>query len=216
MEKLYEITEKQLVFLEGFLLRKYPTISEEKRIELVDHLILDFEATTENGNLSQYLSNELEFIKKFVFNGVSALKISYRKETWKQFFRFFIDFKLIPYSLLVVIVFYFFAEILNDKWLWFSLVISQAIVMSASLLFGMINKKKLKKLEEVKLLGSEIWLPFLMVQLPLSFDFQHYITSNNYLFIVYTLFTINYAVAAFIVLRKHRKIILEKYKHLLN
>jgi hypothetical protein len=34
MEKKYKITEKQLAFLEDFLLRKYKDLSVETRIEL--------------------------------------------------------------------------------------------------------------------------------------------------------------------------------------
>lgn len=212
----YKITEKQLVFLEDFLNRKYPEISNETRIELIDHLISDFEATTENGNLSQYLSNELEFIRKFVFNGVSKVKKSYSKETWNQFFDFFTDFKMIPYTLMVVIIFYFLYENIGSKELWFSLVIIQSIIMLLSILFGMINKKKLRMLDEAKYLGAEIWLPYIMVQIPQGLEFQNYIMSNNYFFTLYASCTVVYGLAAFIVLRTQRKYILEKYNHLLN
>ena len=88
--------------------------------------------------------------------------------------------------------------------------------MLLSILFGMINKKKLRKLDEVKYLGAEIWLPYLMVQIPQGFEFQNYIMSNNYFFTLYASCTVVYGLAAFIVLRTQRKYILEKYNHLLN
>ena len=216
MKKNYEITEKQLDFLEGYLLRKYPSITDETRIELSDHLISDFEATTENGNLSQYLSNELGFIRKFVFAAANRHQKKYGKETWRQFFSFFTETKLLPITFLNLILFYFLAENLNNKWLWGSFVIAVSIIFLISILFGMINKKKLRKLEEVKYLGSDIWLGYLMIQLPDFFGFEDILMSNSFLFTIYASFTTIYSLAAYIIIREKRKIILEKYKHLLN
>jgi hypothetical protein len=216
MEKNYEITEKQLVFLDGFLLKRYPNISDDTRIELTDHLISDFEATTENGNLSQYLSNEIAFIRTFVFNRVSDFKKNYGKQTWKQFFSFFSDLKLIPITFITIILFYLLSENLNNKWLWGSFTIIQTTIFIASIFFGFIRNKKLKKLDEVKYLGSEIWLSYVLVFLPNGFGFDTFLMSYNFLFIAYASFTIIYAFAAFIIIREKRKYILEKHKHLLN
>ncbi|WP_181858107.1 hypothetical protein [Polaribacter sp. WD7] len=52
MRKNYEITEKQLSFLEGYLKKKKKFLDPEDLYELIDHIILDFETTTRNGNLS--------------------------------------------------------------------------------------------------------------------------------------------------------------------
>ena len=216
MEKKYKITEKQLAFLEDYLKRKYPDATDETRIELIDHLVLDFEATTKNGNLSQYLSNELGFIRKFVFDSANRHQKKYGKETWEQFYSFFIKPKLIPISFSILIIFYFLATILNNKWLWGSFVIIQSIILLISALFGMINKKKFRKLDEVKYLGADIWLSYLLVQIPIIFNVENYILYNKFLFSLYATFTIIYALAAYIVIREKRKFILEKYKHLLN
>lgn len=216
MEKNYETTAKQLAFLESYLKRKYPSITDETRIELTDHLISDFEATTKNGNLSQYLTNELGFIRKFVFDAANRHQKKYGKETWKQFFSFFTDLKLLSYTLLIVVIFFLLSENLNNKWLWVSLLISQSIIFILSIFFGVINKKKLRKLDEVKYLGADIWLTYLLVQLPPIFDFDSFIMSNSFLFTIYASFTIIYGFAAYMIIREKRKIILEKYKHLLN
>lgn len=216
MEKKYNITEKQLIFLEGFLQRKYKDITDEIRIELTDHLISDFENTTNNGNLSQYLSNELGFIRKFVFDGTNKHQKNYGKQTWRQFYVFFTEIKLLPITFSVLILFYFLAENLNHKWLWGSFSIIQLIIFLASILFGIINKKKLRKLDEVKRLGADIWLPYIMIQLPSGFGFDSFIMSYSLLFTLYASFTFIYSLAAYIVIREKRKIILEKYKHLLN
>ncbi|MDP5157126.1 MAG: hypothetical protein NWQ07_00940 [Flaviramulus sp.] len=212
----YKITEKQLAFLEGFLNRKYPEISNETRIELIDHLISDFEATTENGNLSQYLSNELAFIRKFVFNRVSKVKKSYSKETWNQFFRFFTNIKLIPITISVILLFYFLNGNFSNKIGYLTLLISQIIIFGYSVFSGMINKKELKNLDEVKFLGADIWLSFVLVQFLGESHIRELIISNAIIFTIYASFIIIHGLAANMVLKKHKKIILEKYKHLLN
>jgi hypothetical protein len=216
MENPYEITEKQLAFLEDYLKRKYPSITDETRIELTDHLVSDFESTTKDGNLSQYLSNELGFIRTFVFDSANRHQKKYGKETWQQFFDFFKDLKLLPITFFVFLVFYFLDNNLNDKWLWGSFAIIQGIIFLISIIFGKVNKKKLRKLDEIKYLGSDIWLPYIMVQLPSGLEFDSYIMANSFVFTIYASFTIIYALAAYIVIREKRKIILEKYKHLLN
>ncbi|WP_445748156.1 hypothetical protein [Polaribacter sp.] len=212
----YKITEKQLSFLDDFLNRKYPQISNETRIELIDHLISDFEATTDNGNLSQYLSNELEFIRKFVFSGASKVKKSYSKETWNQFFSFFTNTKLLPITISVVMLFYFLNENFSDKISYLTLIISQTIIFGYSVFAGMINKKELRNIDEVKFLGAEIWLSFTLAQLLGETHIRELIISNTIIFTIYASFIIIHGLAAYKVLKKHKKIILEKYKHLLN
>lgn len=216
MEKRYEITEKQLVFLEDFLSRKYSGISDDVKIELMDHLISDFEATTENGNLSQYLSNELGFIRSFVFTDSKKFKSNYSKETWLKFIDFFTDLQFLPYSLLVIITFYFLSENLSNKTLYLVLLISQTIIFTISVFFGMINKKEFRKLEEVQFLGSDIWLPFLLVSILSVEEIKDFILSYSLCFTVYASFIIIFGLAAFIVVRKNKIQILEKHKHLLN
>ena len=216
MEKHYEITEKQLVFLEDYLQRKYKGISTETRIELTDHLILAFEATTENGNLSQYLSNELEFIKSFVTNGINLMKKTYRKETWSQFFNFFTNFKFLSIVISSILFFYFLNENLNNKIACLSIFILSSILFLVSIRKGMINNRALKHLGKVKFLGTEIWLPFFLVQLLTEKHIGEFITSNSYFFTIYSSFIMMYGLAALLVLIKHKTLILEKYKHLLN
>ena len=115
----------------------------------------------------------------------------------------------------VLILFYFLNENINGKWSWGTLAIIQLLIFLSSIIFGTIYKKELKKLDEVKYLSADIWLPYVMVQLPSGFGFDDYIMSNSILFTFYASFTIIYAISAFIVIREKRKIILEKYKHLL-
>lgn len=216
MEKDYEITEKQMLFLNSYLLRKYPGITEEIRIELTDHLISDFEATTKNGNLSEYLSNELVFIRKFVFDSANRHQKKYGKETWRQFLDFFMNLKLLPIVFSLMFIFYLLANNLNNKWLWVVFIMIQSLIMLASVFFGMIHNKKLRKLDEVKYLGADIWLSYLLVQFPIAFGFDNFIVSYDILFSIYASFTLIHAMAAYMVIKEKRNIIIEKYQHLLN
>ena len=216
MEKRYEITEKQLTFLNDYLLKKHQGISNETRIELVDHLVYDFEKTTENGNLSQYLSNHLVFISKFVSKGTSQMKKTYKKETWNQFFKFFTEPKLLLVSISSLLFFYFLNENLDDKIVYLVTIILPTIIFGYSAFKGMIKKKELKNLDEVKFLGTEIWLPFTMIQLLGITELSHSILQYIWLYSLVSSFIIIYSLAALIIVLKHKKIILEKHKHLLK
>tara|TARA_B110000238_G_C15927430_1_gene353211 strand:- start:73 stop:723 length:651 start_codon:yes stop_codon:yes gene_type:complete len=216
MEKKYKITEKQLAFLEDFLLRKYKDISVETRIELTDHLILDFEATTKNGNLSQYVSNEITFIRKFTATKIKLYKNLYRKETWQYFFSFFKDLNKLPYSVFCFILFYSLTESLSNYWLWLAYMISYFVFFFLVIFYGIINQKPLKKLDEVKFLGAEIYLPFVLINFAQGLDFIDLLMQNSLLFSLIWMLTIFYSYATYMIVKKYKKIIINKYKHLLN
>ncbi|EAR13566.1 hypothetical protein PI23P_03692 [Polaribacter irgensii 23-P] len=216
MEKKYKITEKQLTFLEEFLLRIYKDIPVKTRIELTDHLILDFEATTRNGNLSQYLSNEIAFIRKFTSTKIKLYKNLYRKETWQYFFSFFKDLNKLPHSVFGFIFFYSLSESLSNYWLWLAYMISYCVLFFLVIFYGMIHQKALKKLDEVKFLGAEIWWLFVLINFAQGLDFIDFLTQNSLLFSAIWFLTIFYSYAAYMIVKKHEKIIINKYKHLLN
>jgi hypothetical protein len=219
MEKHYEITEKQLVFLEDFLLKKYPAISDETRIELTDHLIFDFEATTENGNLSQYLSNELEFIKVFISSRVNLLKEKYDKDVWAEYFSFFINIKRIPITLFCYFLIYILTENLNDKFLWLSFFTSVFGIYGYSLI-AQTNAlpKYIKKLPEVQFLGKGITMaiPYLMSMMIFFPDAKTFLLQSRIFFSFYWFFAFSLSIAAILIMHKKKNIILYKYKHLLN
>jgi len=218
MEKRYEITQKQLAFLEDFLDRKYPQANEEVRVELIDHLVSDFEATIDNGNLSQYLSNELGFIRKFTDNRISLIKVDYDKKVWKQYFNFFTKIKILPLTVATFIIFYFLSENLNNKVLWGCFFFSVFGVYGYSLFVSIIKPKELRKLKEVQFLGTGLGfgIPYVMIMIPFFANSTDLLFENSFLFTIYWFFAFSLNVAALIVMLKHKKIILEKYKHLLN
>jgi hypothetical protein len=218
MEKRYKITEKQLVFLEDFLKRKYPSITDETRIELTDHLVSDFEVTTENGNLSQYLSNELEFIRKFVGSKMISIQKNYNKDIRLKYLSFFINIKFLPFTIFGFFVLYFLVEYLNDTFLWLSFFFSVFGIYGYSLFTTTFKSRKIRELEEVKFLGTGFGLgiPYLMVMFLLILDDKKLLFENTLLFALYWFFALSLSIASVLVLNEKRKIILEKYKHLLN
>lgn len=212
MEKKHQITTKQLIFLDRFLM-KYEFGSEDDKIELKDHIILDFEENG-NGNLSQYLSGELDFIKKFIGSKLNVIHKSYRKKTIDEAISFFTSIKKLPFTIAVFLGIYLQTVYLNETVLIVSFISSVMGLFVYSQFFLNFNKRDKKKLDRIKYLGQEMWLPYLMVMLPISFYDK--LVAYKFFFSMYWFVAIVYAIAAILVMKKEKTIIYEKYKHLLN
>lgn len=219
MEKRYEITDKQIGFLNNFLFKRYPNISDETRIELVDHLISDFEATTTNGNLSQYLSNEMEFIKNFISAKVKLLNANYNRDVWQEYLSFYSDIKKLPITLFIFFVIYFLTETLNNKFVWLSFFLSVFGIYGYSLIAQTKNiPKVIRKLPEVQLLGKGITMgiPYLMCMVIFIDEIRVVLLESSVLFSFYWFFALLLSIAAIIVLHKRKKNITKKYQYLLD
>jgi hypothetical protein len=212
MEKKHEITEKQLVFLDRFL-KKYNFGSEDDKIELKDHIISDFEING-NGNLSQYLSEELRFIKKFIGSKLKVIHKNYRRKTIDEAFSFLTSIRKLPITIALFLCIYILTIYLNETILIISFVISVLGLFAYSQFFLNIKKKDRKKLSRIEYLGQEMWLPYLMGVFPMSF--YNELVVYKTIFSMYWFVAIVYAIAAILVMKKEKIIIYEKYKHLLN
>ncbi|WP_405610231.1 hypothetical protein [Polaribacter sp. Asnod1-A03] len=219
MEKRYEITQKQLNFLNDFLKRKKRFSDPEDLYELMDHVILDFEATTRNGNLSQYLGEHSSFIYNYkgsCKSKESTIHWRYQKELWQIFFSFFYRLKYLPITILTILVFYFlFLKInLSTK----TLGVTFILVITVPAIFGIIltyhKNKTVRKLVPFKYLANVMSLPsmFLYLFSPIS-DF---LKENRILFFLYVLIAFGLHISGVLLISEKRKNILEKYKHLLN
>ncbi|WP_339881360.1 hypothetical protein [Polaribacter vadi] len=219
MERKHEITEKQLDFLENFIDKKYSSTNEESRIELIDHLISDFEATTENGNLSQYLSNEIEFIRRFMRTRVKLLKANYDRDVWQEYFTFFTSIKRIPVTLFCFFCIYFLSQNLNDKFSYLGFFFSVMVVYLYTLIAQPSNlPKKIKKLTEIQLLGKGITMgiPYIMCMIVLFSEIRTVLLESRIFFTFYWFFAFSLSVAVIIIMNQKKNIIIRKYKHLLN
>ena len=191
----HTITEKQLVFLQDYIKRKKRFSDQEDLYELVDHLVNDFEATG-NGNLSQYLADNSEFIFNYQTNKSNDVHWSYQRQLWRMFLGFFTRIKFIPITFLTLVTMYFLfygVELINK-----SLMRIFFILIGIILFYGLIKtchkNKKIRKLVSFKYLGN-ILAPtqFFLYILPVIED----ALDNNRAFL-------------FI------EAILKKHKHLLN
>ncbi|ARV15922.1 hypothetical protein [Polaribacter sp. SA4-12] len=216
MKNNYEITEKQLTFLEDYLKRKKRILDPEDLYELIDHLVTDFETTTENGNLSQYLSDNSDFIFNYKGNNRSDIHWSYQRQLWSNFFGFFTTLKFIPITISVLsIIFFLFYELdFSNK----NLSLLFVLLIGIPAIYGFINtyhkKKQIRRLVSFKYLGNILALPqmFLYLFSPIKdFLFEH-----KFLFFLYVTFAFGLNMAGVLLVKQKRILILKKYKHLLN
>ena len=215
MENKYQITEKQLAFLDRFL-NKYSFGSEDDKIELKDHIILDFEENG-NGNLSQYLSEELEFIKKFIGGKLRVIHKSYRRKTIDELISFFTSIKKTPITIVGFLSIYLLTVYFNKIILIILFYVSLSSFFIYSQFFLSFNKKDRIKLDRIEYLGQEMWLPYVMMVFPFHLTgTKDFMLANSFFLSVYWFLAIAYSIAAITVMKKEKKIIYEKYKHLLN
>ncbi|MFK8059161.1 MAG: hypothetical protein AB8B78_03625 [Polaribacter sp.] len=217
MEKNYEITEKQLAFLEDYIKRKKRFSDPEDLYELVDHLVTDFEYTG-NGNISQYLADNSTFI--FNYQGTrknkeSAVHWSYQRQLWQNFFNFFYHLKYIPFTILYLVTFYtLFTLNIKIKTIGYIFITTIILFLFYGLLKTYHKNKKIRNLVSFKTLGNVMALPslFLYFFSPIA-DF---LKENRILFFIYFSIAFGLHIAGILLIKEKRKIILEKYKHLLN
>jgi len=210
MERKNEITEKQLIFLEEFLSKKYPNISDETRIELIDHLVSDFETTSENENLSQYLSNELEFTKKFVLNKVKIIESNYTKNVWQEYFSFFTTIKRIPITAFVFFIIYVLSKNMNDTFVILTFFISVFGIYGYSLYLPTKNlSKKLRKTPQVQTLGKGITMgiPYIMSLVVIFSEIKIILLESKVFFSLYWFFAFSLGVSVIIVTQKEKKLL---------
>ena len=212
MEKKQHITTKQLAFLEQFL-AKYDFGSEDDKVELKDHLILDFEENG-NGNLSQYLSGEMGFIRRFIGAKLKVIHANYRRKTLQEAFGFFTSIRKLPIAIALFLCMYALTIVLNQTVLIVVFIVSVIGLFAYSQFFLSIKKKDKKKLDRIAYLGQEMWLPFLMAMLPMGF-YEEFVRGMLF-FSAYWFVAVVYAIAAIRVMKKEKKVIYEKYEHLLE
>ena len=212
MEKKQHITTKQLAFLEQFL-AKYDFGSEDDKVELKDHLILDFEENG-NGNLSQYLSGEMGFIRRFIGAKLKVIHTNYRRKTLQEAFGFFTSIRKLPVAIVLFLCMYALTMALNETVLIVVFIVSVIGLFAYSQFFLSIKKKDKKKLDRIAYLGQEMWLPYLMAMFPMGF-YDEFVRGTLF-FSTYWFVAVLYSIAAIRVMKKEKKMIYEKYKHLLD
>ena len=219
MRKNYEITEKQLSFLEGYLKKKKKFLDPEDLYELIDHIILDFETTTRNGNLSQYLADNSSFISNYKGSTTKKESVVHwqnQKELLQEFFGFFYTIRQIPFTIFCLIIIYslFFKFNLSNKILGgiFVSLISMPMIMSFILTYH--KNKSIRRLISFKYLSNIMVLPSMFLYL--FSPIVDFLKENRILFFIYFSIAFGLHISGILLIIRKRKIILEKNKLLLN
>ncbi|WP_299119808.1 hypothetical protein [uncultured Tenacibaculum sp.] len=214
MKKKYTITEKQLVFLDNYLKKKKSFSDEEERYELMDHLICDFEETTLDGNLSQYLADKANFIFQYGNDRRSKIHWAYQKELWLTVYSFFTDLKILPISLLSTLVILNLSFTLSNSLLYLVFFCSIVFQILYGLYLTYHENKKVRQLISFKYLGNMMSLPQVFL---FSFTLvKDYLNTHRILFFIYWFMAFSLSVAGLIIIKKKKTTILNKYKHLLK
>jgi hypothetical protein len=214
MGNKYEITEKQLTFLEGYIKKKKASTEPEDIYELMDHLINDFEATTEDGNLSQYLSGKSRFIFKYGTDKESKIHWAYQKELWNTVFSFFTNIRTLSISIIITIILLKITLTLSEKQLFLVFMSSIVFQIFYGLYLTYHENKKVRKLISFKYLGNIMALP--QVSLYSLTIVKDFLITHRFLFFLYWLIAFSLSIAGLIVIKNKKETILKKYKHLLN
>ncbi|MCF2876074.1 MULTISPECIES: hypothetical protein [unclassified Tenacibaculum] len=214
MKKKYTITEKQVAFLYNYLKKKKSFSDEEERYELMDHLICDFEETTKDGNLSQYLADKSNFIFQYGKDRGSKIHWAYQKELWITTYRFFTNLKTLPISLLSTLVILSLSFTLSNSLLYLVFFCSIVFQILYSLYLTYHENKKVRQLISFKYLGNIMSLPQVFL---FSFTLvKDYLNTHRILFFIYWFIAFSLSVAGLIIIEKKKTTILNKYKHLLK
>jgi magnesium-transporting ATPase (P-type) len=211
MKEKYKITEKQLTFLSDFLTRKEHE-NDEIKLELMDHLICEFEEKG-NGNLSEFLSNKLEFISGYKQKHQNIISQVYKKELIGEFKKYFLNLDKFPITLISLFVMYFVTANFNSKVTLIITIISFASVLAYIYSVVFFTKKFIRKTTSMVALTSTIWLPSIFIYLPK--EFYNFLLTHKTLYLLFwfVAFIINLSAASYI--KRKKETIKTKYQHLL-
>lgn len=208
-----KITKKQLTFLEDYIKRKKAFLDTETRLELIDHLVCDFEENG-NGNISQFLADKATFIFNYKNTKSEEIHWAYQRELWKVFFRFFTNLKMLSIVFLVMVLFY---QLITN----FSLKVVMGgylVVILAPTILGFIKtyhkKKEIRNLIEFKYLANIMALPHVFLY-ALS-AIKEFLFPHHWLILIYLTLGVLLNFAGIMVVLEKRKRILTKYNHLIN
>ena len=212
MEKKQQITAKHLAFIDRFL-AKCDFGFEDDKVELKDYLILNFEENG-NGNLSQCLSGEMGFIRRFTGAKPKVVQTNYREKTLQEAFGFFTSIRKFPLAIALFLSMYVMTIALNETVLIVVFIVTVIRLFSYRQFFLSIQRKLKKKLDCIAYLGQEMWLLYLMLMFPVGF-YDEFV-SGSLFFSVYWFVAVLCSIAAIRVMKKEKKMIYEKCKHLLE
>jgi hypothetical protein len=207
-----KLTKEQIAYIDNYL--KFLNIkSADIRIEILDHLASEIESE-DHCEIGKYIKSKNSFIREFSKKRENSIHWSYQKQLWLKYFGFFHKLKIAPITLFSIGTFYVSLNYFNNKTILGLSIILVAIVIFYGLIVNLINTKKIKALVSFKYLGNVLSIPQLFIcTLPIVKD---YIIVNPILITIYVSLALGLSVAAVILIKEKKNLILKRFEFLNN
>jgi hypothetical protein len=205
------LTEENIKQIDNYLIRlkiKYVDV----RLELIDHLASDFEASNKEQQLEDYLKSKIDFIKDFEKKRQKTIHWSYQREMWRRLAMFFYKPNYLPFTIVFGFAVYWIQQLQPNKAFTLILIVSLSIIHFWALITGYSHYKTFKKLQMAQPLYSIMALPSLFLY---TMGAAKPWLENQYFFIAFWFLAILFNIAGGIELRNKKNKILEYSKNII-
>ncbi|MGB2683468.1 MAG: hypothetical protein WBC43_00505 [Olleya sp.] len=205
------LTEENIKQIDNYLIKlkiKYVDV----RLELIDHLASDFEASNKEEQLVDYLKSKIDFIKDFEKKRQKTIHWSYQREMWRRLAMFFYKPNYLPFTIVFGFAVYWIQQLQPNKAFTLILIVSLSIIHFWALITGFSHYKTFKKLQMAQPLYSIMALPSLFLY---TMGAAKPWLENQYFFIAFWFLSILFNIAGGIELRNKKNKILEYSKNII-
>ena len=205
------LTEENIKQIDNYLIKlkiKYVDV----RLELIDHLASDFEASNKEEQLVDYLKSKIDFIKDFEKKRQKTIHWSYQREMWRRLAMFFYKPNYLPFTIVFGFAAYWIQQLQPNKTSIIVFVVSLSTIHFWALIAGYSHHKTFKKLQMAQPLYSIMALPSLFLY---TMGAAKPWLENQYFFIAFWFLAILFNIAGGIELRNKKNKILEYSKNII-
>lgn len=203
-----KLSQENIQFIDNYLI-KLKVKFVDVRLELIDHLASDFEASNKEEQLVDYLKSKIDFIKDFEKKRQKTIHWSYQREMWRRLAMFFYKPNYLPFTIVFGFLVYWIQKLQPNKTVTLVLIISLSIIHFWALITGYSHHKAFKKLQMAQPLYSIMALPSLFLY---TMGAAKPLLENQYFFIAFWFLAILFNIAGGIELRNKKNKILEYSK----
>jgi hypothetical protein len=206
-----KLSKENIQFIDNYLIKlkiKYVDV----RLELIDHLASDFEASNKEEQLVDYLKSKIDFIKDFEKKRQKTIHWSYQREMWRRLAMFFYKPNYLPFTIVFGFAVYWIQQLQPNKAFTLILIVSLSIIHFWALITGFSHYKTFKKLQMAQPLYSIMALPSLFLY---TVGAAKPWLENQYFFIAFWFLAILFNIAGGIELRNKKNKILEYSKNII-
>ncbi|WP_292948693.1 hypothetical protein [Olleya sp. UBA1516] len=200
-----KLSQQQINQIDNYLIKlkiKYVDV----RLELIDHLASDFEASNKEEQLEDYLKSKIDFIQDFEKKRQKTIHWSYQREMWRRLAMFFYKPNYLPFTIVFGFAVYWMQQFQPNKALTLILIVSLSMIHFWALITGYSHYKTFKKLQMAQPLYSIMALPSLFLY---TMGAAKPWLENQYFFIAFWFLAILFNIAGGIELLNKKNKILE-------